>query len=236
MAAPTHARFCALAGVLAASLASLGLFGGCRNILGIEEREFDATLADGGSDGATEPELTCDSYCDLIQGACQAGNSQYSSRDSCMGFCSTLPPGTLDDQSGNTLGCRINAIDSAKAMIEISDCAAGGPGGNGVCGSNCDAYCHSILTVCPGDFDSSEDCMTACTPLIECGPYYVDTSSTPDDPSIQCRLYHISAAATGILNPPAGGGLASSQVKHCPHAVGDTECIVPPVGETPMCP
>jgi hypothetical protein len=146
--------------------------------------------------------------------------------------CSTYPAGTLEDESGNTLGCRIHVLETSKAMIELSDCAAAGPGGNGVCGQNCDAFCESMVTVCPEGFESVGDCLALCETLIECGTYSVDPGVTPDNPSIQCRLYHLSAAAVNILGATPGEQ-TSAQQKHCPHAQGDTECIV--VAD-PQCP
>lgn len=229
-----HARIAAL--VLVGSTGLLAMFGGCRQILSIEERQFDPALADGGTSdadsGPTPTPLTCDAYCDLIQSLCVKDSSQYGSKDACIGLCSTFPEGTLDDKSGNTLGCRIHELESNKAMIEQSACAAAGPGGAGKCGTNCDSYCKSILTVCPGTFDSEQDCMTVCTPLIECAPYYVAEGVTPDNPSIQCRLYHMSVASIGILNK-MDGMPTDAEITHCPHALGKTECVDKP---DPMCP
>lgn len=201
---------------------ALALLAGCRQILSIEERTFDPSLADGGSDGGVT--LSCESYCELIQSVCTGQNLQFSSLDACIGLCSTYPAGTLDDESGNTLGCRIHVLETSKAMIEGSDCAAAGPGGDGVCGTNCESFCAGMTTVCPQSYESTGDCLAACDPLADCGPYFVDTGATPDDPSVQCRLYHISAAAINI-GSATPGELTPSQTKHCPHADGTTECI-----------
>lgn len=218
----------------AASLSLLALFAlfalvpaGCREILSIEERQYDPSLADGGV-----PALSCDAYCDSIISLCTGQKLQYSSRDACIGLCSTFPEGTLDDTGGNTLGCRIHVLETSAAMIETSDCAAAGPGGDGTCGTNCDSFCTSMQTVCPQSYESKGDCMTECSPLIECGTYYVDPEVTPDNPSIQCRLYHMSAGAINILSKD-GDELTPSQTKHCPHATGETECIA---FADPQCP
>lgn len=223
-----------LLGAVSSLLLAAALVTGCRGVLGIEEREFDDTLADGGADADAAPDpLSCDAYCDLIQAECTGDRLQYGSREACIGFCSSLAVGTLDDQSGNTLGCRINTIKTSVGMIEASDCAAGGPGGNGVCGANCDSLCASMMDICPQNYESLADCTDACSPLITCGPYHVDPAVTPDNPSVQCRLFHLSAASLGILTPP-DDGLTSSQKKHCPHAMGELECIdVQPPGACP---
>lgn len=212
-------RHVRLAATLACGLAlAPALFAGCRQVLSFEERTFDPTLADAGTD------LTCDAYCTLIQELCTGGRLQFSSVDACLGLCSSFPEGTLDDEGGNTLGCRIHRLETAKAMIEDSDCAAAGPGGDGVCGDNCVSLCASMATVCPSSFESTGDCEADCAQLADCGPYAVDTAVTPDDSTVQCRLYHVSAAAINFGGTP--GELTPSQTTHCPHADGTTECII----------
>ena len=215
--------------VLAGLLATSAVAAGCRSLLSIEEREYDSALDDGGAEGGAT--LTCQSYCELLQSTCVGANAQFSSIDACLGLCSTFPPGSLDDTDGNTLGCRIHVLETAKAMIESSDCAAAGPGGNGVCGSNCESYCTSMMVVCPQTFESLGDCTAVCAPLIECGTYAVG-ATTPNNPSIQCRLYHLSAASINIQSAMAGTP-TDSQTTHCPHASGQTECIADP---DPGCP
>lgn len=216
-------------------LAALGLafapalFVGCREILGFEERELDTTAQDGGTDGP-EP-LSCEAYCAKITELCTGANKQYASEAACLGLCPTFPVGSLGDDSGHTLGCRIHLLEGASAMIETSECAAAGPSGNGVCGTKCDSYCTSMESVCPDTFNGFADCVETCTPLIDCGLYTLP-EVTPDDPSIQCRIYHLSAAAENL--PDAmGNEPTASQVKHCPHAAGETECIAV---TDPMCP
>lgn len=206
------------------------LAGGCRQAISFEDRELDPTLADGG-DGGGETPLTCEGYCGLIQEVCTGPNAQFGSLEACKRFCQLYPEGTRGDTSGNTLACRIQRLESAKAMPEGTDCAAGGPGGNGECGTNCDAYCTGMLALCTDKFESLQQCQDACAPLIECGPYAV-TADTPDDPSIQCRLYHLTAAAVGYPDQDPQDPL-STQFKHCPHAAGETECIDQ---ADPMCP
>lgn len=224
------ARSLAAALILGAA-GAMALFGGCRAVIGFEEREFDESLADGGANDAdAQTPNTCQGYCELIQSVCTGPNAQYSSLDSCLGLCSTFPAGTPGDTSGHSIGCRIQVLQST-TMLEDVECAAAGPGGTGVCGTNCDAYCLGIATICPGAFESAMDCATACDPLIDCPSYHV-TAATPNDPSIQCRLYHLSSAAVGILTKQPGVETAA-EIKHCPHAAGETECIA--VAD-PVCP
>jgi hypothetical protein len=196
---------------------SLVLFAGCRQILGIEERELDP--------------LSCERYCELIDEVCAGSKLQFASLEACMGMCSTYPEGTLEDQTGHTLGCRLRLLDSRGAGIESSECAAAGPGGNGVCGDDCESLCTSMKEVCPQNVEYP--CATECAALISCGDYFVPDPS-PDDPSVQCRLYHISAAAIGLQS--SGGALTDSQDTHCPHAIGEGACVVPDPPDTAMCP
>lgn len=170
---------------------------GCRQVLGIESR---------GSDN-----LTCDDYCTSIATACGAqGTLQYGSNAACLALCATFPVGTLQDDGPNTLGCRLRQVGLIGAE---GVCAAAGPGGDGLCGSNCDSFCHSAVQVCPKDFESEEACQAICAGLPDCPSYFVDPSATtpPNQNTIQCRLYHVTAAA---LNP----------VTHCPHVLGIGYC------------
>lgn len=208
-----------VSGVIAAFACAAAIPLGCRAVLGIEDREFDPTLADGGADSG-ESELSCSHYCDLIMSACVgAEKAQYASRDACLGLCSTFPKGSLSDTSGNTLGCRIGA---AKSAVEPADCAAAGPGGNDVCGSNCESFCTSALVVCPQDFATKEECLSVCDGLPSCGTFSVD-GGTPNNPSLQCRLFHVTSASIG---QPSSGVMTQAQTTHCPHVAGQNECVV----------
>jgi hypothetical protein len=190
---------------------------GCRAILGIEQHQYNP--------------LNCTVYCDTIMTTCIGANSQYTDMDTCLGFCSALPPGTLDDDAGNTLGCRLN-----QAMIaqENTDCAIAGPGGDGTCGSNCESLCTVALVNCPEDFSSMSSCMAVCHDLLECpAPYNaVPGGTTPDDPSVECRLWHLGAASAGLPSnagaPPEGG--TAAQIEHCPHVIGVEYCALPTDG------
>jgi hypothetical protein len=60
-------------------------------------------------------------------------------------------------------------------------------------------------------FASESACLTACADVNDLGGY---TTSTQAGDSIQCRLYHVSAAS---LDPKT----------HCPHAAGEQICVAP---------
>jgi hypothetical protein len=168
---------------------------GCRQVLGIHDLGSDA--------------LTCDTYCDTITTACPAPRLQYESRGACMALCATMPVGTLQDQSGDTLGCRL-ALATQISWTGEGDCAAAGPAGAGQCGGDCDSFCQGALLVCPSDFASAADCLQKCNALPSCEPYSVP-STPPDTNSVQCRIYHLTAAT---LDPGT----------HCPHVAGNGFC------------
>jgi hypothetical protein len=170
---------------------------GCRQVLGIQEVGSDL--------------LTCDLYCDTIAAGCTGSKLQYVSHEACIGLCNNLPVGHTADTGGNTLGCRLNLANKIASTGE-GDCAAAGPGGGAICGPDCDSFCGVALKVCPSDFASSDDCHTACEKLpTDCAPYAVVPETTPDTYTIQCRLFHVTAAT---LDP----------TEHCPHVIGVEYC------------
>lgn len=187
-------RLLALSLVLAATPAVVPL--GCRNVLGIQEL---------GSD-----QLTCDAYCDAVQAACSASLLQYESRTACLALCRTFPVGTVDDTSGNTLGCRLRVANLISTTGE-GNCAAAGPGGAGQCGTDCESFCQSASVVCPTDFTSVADCTQQCAQIPSCGTYHVVPNQTPDEYSVQCRLFHVTSASLDATT-------------HCPHVKGEGLC------------
>ena len=214
-----------------ALLATLTLLTACAKVAGIEGAELDPGVAGtGGSSSVPDGGAACDSYCNLVMTACTDSNAQYSTRDVCMGVCSKLPAGTPQDVLQNTVGCRSNQARLAAQVggsEAAANCVAAGPGGNDVCGSNCNGYCQLLLNACkcqifdqscPADFAytfvSLDDCITKCKALATVGDY---NATQAGGNSINCRLYHVSAAT---VDPNT----------HCLHAVGSA-----PAGQTPPC-
>lgn len=157
---------------------------GCRAILGIEEREFD--------------ELSCANYCAQMAETCADADQQYASDEACQKLCASFPVGTIDDQEGDTLGCRLNAIKDAVATGEAHDaCLAAGPGGSGRCGTNCESFCTSLEALCATEFATvaalDGGCLGYCSDIPDCEDYAADPLR--DDNSLQCRLFHLSSAA-----------------------------------------
>lgn len=178
---------------------------------------------------------TCTDYCAFIQAVCgNAGDfsAQYESIDACMEYCETwaaIPPGSDDDVSGNTIGCRIAqteaAIETEDTIERLGRCEQAGPSGGNVCGTWCENYCFLSQRNCDGHelFPTSQDgCMAECDLINEQG-----RPGTLTGNSIQCRIVHVGLAGdpseiTGEEDPPApldrnGDVVTSHREWHCPH-------------------
>lgn len=151
---------------LARKLASLALLlsplAGCAGILDIQDATHDPLLDPGGG------ETLCEKYCAAVQRNCTAAFEQYISTEVCLDVCSHLPPGTEADDATNTAGCRLHYANSAGTVGEKDiNCPAAGPGGNGICGTNCEGLCAIAFPTCErlNTFISLADCQGACTVL-----------------------------------------------------------------------
>jgi len=140
-------------------------------------------------------ENACDDYCTLVMRNCQGGVAQYSDLSTCLATCRTMDEGNGTQRDGNNISCR--TFWAAISEGEPASCVKAGPGGAGVCGTNCESFCASTLFIC-GDreippYQSEADCMTAC------GNYSMteifDASDIAGN-TFACRLYHMTAAST----------------------------------------
>lgn len=155
-------------------------------------------------DGGPPAGLTCASYCALVTTNCTATNAQYADMAECMTQCTAaaIPAGTDGMTDGNTLGCRIYHSGVA-ATDPDTHCVHAGLSGGAVCGTICEAYCSLIQGACTGDnqqYPDSDACLRACADLPATGAL-----GATDGDTVQCRLYHASAAI-------------GDAVTHCPHA------------------
>lgn len=223
-------------------------FTACAAVFDIEEAKHDPALDKGGAGGAAAntdagPEDLCTKYCKTITKACTGQDEQYTLDEKpaanlpstiCMDVCGRLPVGATTDTSGNTMGCRLHyAQEAATAASLVSggevgeldnDCRAAGPGGNGVCGTNCDAVCTLAGPTC--DSEKSEmtlaqqlilkesTCRAECAQLPDTGDYN-DLAVHQMGGSVQCRVYHVSAAQLNMQF-------------HCPHVGGASPCAGTP--------
>jgi hypothetical protein len=167
----------------------------------------------GGSAPAVEEAPLCERYCNTVAAACTGENEQYASIGGCLNVCALLEAGE-EGTIGNTVECRLARAELAQATGEpASYCFSAGPGGAGVCGSNCEGFCAIMAQTCTlmGAF---EDCLPLCAQVPDLsGPPSGTTYNTSlqSGDSVQCRLYHVTAATL-------------DSVTHCSHAAGVALC------------
>jgi hypothetical protein len=178
-------------------LVTLGL-GACQAIAGIEDRKLDPNA------GAPVATKQCRDYCTLVLDACTGENKVYADEAECLGVCALLPPGDGEDVSTNTVACRATQAGIAKGEPE-GYCKFAGPGGNDVCGTDCEAYCTLFPQVCPKNYEytSTKDCIKFCETLPAQDSY--NLTRDHDGDTVECRLVH-TAYATVLPKD------------HCPHA------------------
>jgi hypothetical protein len=101
-----------------------------------------------------------------------------------------------------------------------------GPGGGGVCGTNCESYCELRAKVCsnvpfygvgPDDPRDVSSCLSRCAALPDLGDFDAERDRTGD--SLQCRLLYLSEAAIS----------QESAAKYCEYSQ-----IRPSPGEDPL--
>jgi len=167
---------------LPAGLASFALIGsGCQSIIGIDDRTYDESLAEGtgghahsnggsntgatggGSDIPSDVSPACREYCELAKqnctnecngvedGRCPRDYKLYPSDVICWNACKAIEELEIDDPD-NTVACRIREARNAGVTGEVwTHCPAAGPGGAGVCGDNCESYCAMMGAFCGDD-------------------------------------------------------------------------------------
>ncbi|HTM43345.1 MAG TPA: hypothetical protein VL137_00245 [Polyangiaceae bacterium] len=184
--------------------------------------EADAQSGNDGGDATAAPDAApvdpCDQYCTTMMGNCQGSNAQYTSYAFCMNVCPHYAVGHPGDMQGNTLYCRLQRAENAATSETADNCQVAGPsgtaGGVAVCGNTCDNFCDLALNTCVGSnsqYATRAACMQDCQSLPDFGSY---NSSFQSGLDVQCRLYHVSAAA-------------GDAVFHCPHVGGAGPCSVP---------
>jgi len=216
-----------IARLLLVALASCGLFigvaacgdsdeGNCNDTDGDADCGKDA---DGGASSASSSSastgagggsatLSCDSYCTTIMANCKADNAQFETVENCVASCKSYPEGTAADQDGNTLGCRTYHAGAAKDAPAMH-CTHAGPGGDGVCGSNCDGFCQIAMMYCTGADEVYAD-DAACQ--ADCKAHGTDVKfdvSKDSGNEVACLLSHVQAAST-VPSDHCGGDLAAT--------------------------
>jgi hypothetical protein len=161
----------------------------------------------------------CKDYCRLNVGVCTGDVAEYESQAQCEKLCEFMDKGTNGDYGGqNTVGCRRNHSYNALLGGVVTHCPHSGPGGHGVCGSNCESYCTQVAGACPTQFatkyEDAPDARAAC--LAECNAipghddgYTVAGGKAATNPYF-CRMLHTSRAA--------------ENANECVSALGGGEC------------
>ena len=148
---------------------------------------------------------TCLDYCQAMQAGCQGEHDPYAGDfPTCMAICTVAgwAPGTADDVSENTLGCRVARARLALGLeAPAAHCPAASPHGGDVCGSWCDNYCHYADGFCAAAalFDGG-GCAAACAEYREDGTFGDQTGDT-----VQCRLTTAFSAALQPEQCPDAG-------------------------------
>jgi hypothetical protein len=167
----------------------------------------------GGEAGARSATL-CESYCTAVTDNCTGIFAVYTSYAACLAVCGWLPEGAEGAHTGNSVQCRLRAALAAKDEVPHY-CPIAGPGGDGVCGTNCESLCGLRAGVCASFSDGDvESCSSECSKLPDAGSYSTDLNvGQYAGPHVQCRLYHVSAAAA-----------ADNPEQHCSHVDGAAPC------------
>jgi hypothetical protein len=182
------------------ALGALGLMlalGACL----IDERKYDQQLA------------SCTDYCTQVEAKCIEPYKVYDRDGACMAVCMQMELGdTFGGVDGNTVACRLDRLGQ-QDFEAATHCAQVGPGGNGACGSNCDALCTLRRQACGPiegqstmlDIVNEDICQHNCRALPDLGNLNTTRDRTGD--SVQCRLVHVAESMISH-------GLA---VEHCYH-------------------
>lgn len=167
----------------------------------------------GGEAGESGAPTLCERYCSAVTDNCTGAFTVYTSFATCLAVCARLPEGTEGARTGNSVQCRLRAAHVAKEEVPHY-CPIAGPGGNAVCGTNCESLCGLREGVCAGLSEGDvESCRTECSKLQDLGNYSTDLNvGQYAGPHVQCRLYHLSAAA------------ADDAEQHCLHVDGAAPC------------
>lgn len=194
----------------------------------------DAPLAiDAAVDTAVPVALDCSSYCAEIQANCTGTNAQYPDLAHCMATCGSFAVGTstVNDTSGNSLGCRIYHAGAPAKMNAATHCVHAGPGGDAitasapsVCsgGDICTSFCALEIKACgsldeplPGDprdstnnhlfqYQNMAECLSLCADFDKKHDYSIAAAGD----SLACRFYHATNAAIAVM---------PNAMTHCAH-------------------
>ena len=145
---------------------------GCRTYhAGAAEADPATHCAHAGNTGGGTCGSWCDNYCHYAMLNCSGADELYEDKEACYAACAAFPEtGEPDDDSGDTVQCRIYHAIVANVAPFVA-CAAAGPDGGGTCVApediipSCGTYCSAITDGCTGvdaQYISSNDCLGYC--------------------------------------------------------------------------
>jgi len=185
--------------------------------------------------------LDCAGYCAEIQANCTGDNAQYPDLAHCMSTCGSFAVGTstIDDLSGNTLGCRIHYAGTPARAAPATHCVHAGPGGDLITatppafcsgGDVCASFCALDIRACgsttahlPNDpvdetgnplfqYGDMADCMRVCADFDKTHAY----STTAVGNSLACRLFQATEAAIAVTPNAEMHCSATGMFPHAP--------------------
>ena len=158
--------------------------------------------------GSSTADASCADYCTAIMANCSADRAQYADTTQCMNSCAGFTAGVSGTTSGNSVACRTYHAGAAQSD-PVTHCVHAGPGGAGVCGTDCEGFCTIAQKVCTdqnAQFASVQACTSMCASFKVGNAYSIKETSGD---SIACRLYHVTVASKDAANATT----------HCPHIV-----------------
>ncbi|HEX7939326.1 MAG TPA: hypothetical protein VF483_10070, partial [Gemmatimonadaceae bacterium] len=166
----------------------------------------NSTPADAAPDAATV-KLDCPTYCSVIMTNCTGASAQYTDMAHCTGSCAAFTVGTstVNDMTGDTLGCRIYHAGAAGGSTANATlhCPHAGPGGDLL----------SAATTAPGFCSGGDFCTNFCALQIKtCG-----TTAAPvtlGGTAITPQYQDMATCVSVCKNGNAGAGIAAFDVTH----------------------
>lgn len=175
--------------------------GGCQeDTLAVGCEALNGTHFPGESCASAGCTPSCGSYCTTFLDACSEFSDEFVDRPDCVTFCSERADwerGQFEDESINTVGCRLYHADIASREDPDVHCQHSGITGGNVCGSWCANYCDLADEVCEGRsrlFPDIEACLTACSAMPANGRIGDESGDT-----IQCRIERLVRAANNSV-------------------------------------
>jgi hypothetical protein len=150
-----------------------------------------------GSADSQPTSPTCGAYCTESLATCTGDNQQYSSQAACLSACSALPTGMAGDTTGDSLTCRMYHLGEIETSQDATaHCSHTGPGGEALCGENCEGYCDIVQSYCTAEarvYQDRADCLTTCQAVPDDVAYRTGVQSGPH---VACLLFHAQRTTT----------------------------------------